>query len=85
MIKVGLFVLITYIYLLYEPLDSKATQMIKGMHELYSCIMNQCPSYLHNVTAADEHASAPSFKSAEETSRDPTSTGKEFQPGSWNP
>jgi hypothetical protein len=63
MIKVGLFVLITYIYLLYEPLDSKATQMIK----------------------AEKHASAPSFKSAEETSRDPTSTGKEFQPGSWNP
>ena len=35
--------------------------------------------------AAEEHASAPSFKSDQATSTDPTSTGKDFQPGSWSP
>lgn len=35
--------------------------------------------------AAEEHASAPSFKSDQATSTDPASTGKDFQPGSWKP
>ena len=34
---------------------------------------------------ADEHASAPSFKSVQESSSEPASTGKDFQPGSWKP
>lgn len=35
-------------------------------------------------TKATGHASAPSF-AAEESSDEPTSTGKDFQPASWKP
>lgn len=36
------------------------------------------------LTAVD-HASAPSFKSEANSTKEPTSTGKTFQPGSWTP
>ena len=46
------------------------------------CLVITMLYFLHEAV---DHASAPSFKSKSETNQEPTSTGKDFQPGSWKP